>query len=759
MKMAPMTTLLGLVLLFTPCVATVNNAETGKRTISQVVSLLESMLQASKDEGADERKLFAKYKCYCDTNTAEKTATVDEQTELISILESKIEQLQSSTGVLSEQVAKLDADMASNEASRDTAETLRRKQNKDFLALEADLEQAISQMKAAIKTLADIGADQTSAEAAADHKFAMAGYGGSLLKVKTSVKAAMIAAAALDNEVPQEKKVVLESFIQAPFTGTYTAQSGEVVGILKDMRDTFEANLDEAIATEKKEAAAHKKFMDIQLKSYNEMKKSFTQKQGKLGDNDGDLSTKKTQLENAEQAKADAEQFLEELTEMCDKKADEYKQRVALRTNEDAAIAEAISILNSDAAFATFGSVDATSTGGTGARFIQLRAMHKRVRSHAQGDDEARKAVSKFLAPNAAKSLRVARVASMIQAENPFSVVIKEISKMLDIIKKEAKADAEQKSWCADEREKHNGIVADKKKEITSLNGEIDDLEAKIDDPIEGLKKQISDDEVSLEENDKDQKEETAQRTEENGSYQKDIAGLVEAERLLEKAIKVLSAYYETISLVQKGKGKYTPPDAPDTWSAGENQADGAYAGQGGNKAINMLEFILSETQKEEQQAHDFEKDAQHAFEDSMTTLTSDEKDLRENLAKLNVELTEAELALEGAKKLLKVTVEEKETSEAYLAKIKRGCDWINKEYDGRETARADETKALKNARTIIKGTPAYTNAVEAQRQEDLGDCKDVCNDEGTGHAKCKACLAKTSVPGYCAGHPTTTGC
>jgi hypothetical protein len=41
-----------------------------------------------------------------------------------------------------------------------------------------------------------------------------------------------------------------------------------------------------------------------------------------------------------------------------------------LRSQEEAAIAEAIAVLNSDQAFATFGKVDATSTGSTS--FVQL---------------------------------------------------------------------------------------------------------------------------------------------------------------------------------------------------------------------------------------------------------------------------------------------------------------------------------------------------------------------------------------------------
>lgn len=225
MKSVPMTTLFGLLLLLTPCVAISNDGKAaGSRTITQVVELLEGMMAKSKEDGASERKLYAKFKCYCDTNTAEKTSEIDSLTEEISILETQIESLQSSTGGLSQQVAQLDADMASNEQSRNSAQSLREKSSSAFLALQTDLTGAIAQMKSALETLSEVGADQTTAGAAADSKFAMAGYGGSLLakKVQTSVKAALIAANVLMNG-KVEKKQVIESFIQAPPSAEYAA--------------------------------------------------------------------------------------------------------------------------------------------------------------------------------------------------------------------------------------------------------------------------------------------------------------------------------------------------------------------------------------------------------------------------------------------------------------------------------------------------------------------------------------------------------
>merc|ERR1719393_769097 len=131
------------------------------------------------------------------------------------------------------------------------------------------------------------------------------------------------------------------------------------------------------------------------------MSDSYDEKQKSLGGNDNDLATKKKQLAEAKKQKASDEDFLDQLLPLCETKAKGYENRKMLRANEEAAIAEAISILNSDDAFATFGTTDATSTGAL--KFIQL---------HSSADGKVRGAVKKVLqeAAGEAKSARLSKV-------------------------------------------------------------------------------------------------------------------------------------------------------------------------------------------------------------------------------------------------------------------------------------------------------------------------------------------------------------
>merc|ERR1711959_52950 len=88
------------------------------------------------------------------------------------------------------------------------------------------------------------------------------------------------------------------------------------------------------------------------------------------------------QLEELKGELEAAEQFLAKLLAMCAKKAKEFEERKMLRANEEAAVSKAIAILNSDAAFESFGKVKATDSGATGLALVQIgkHTQHVSVR-------------------------------------------------------------------------------------------------------------------------------------------------------------------------------------------------------------------------------------------------------------------------------------------------------------------------------------------------------------------------------------------
>merc|ERR1719482_1068096 len=370
------TVVLALVLLLAaavPSSAESKDLAHGDRTMTKVVKILQEMLKKSKEDGEKDRDLYAKFKCYCDDNEADKKEAISEYKKQIKMIENEIAEVQAVTGELSTEVAQLKQDIADNEQAREDAQSARDKAHEDFVAEEKDMVEAIEKMGEAIDTLAAVGADQTQSSGADHAKFMGK---SSLLKLKASVKEAMSAVSVL---LTQKQRRSLESFLQAPFTGTYTSQSGEIVGILKNMRDTFKSNLASARSAEKAAAEAHEKFMKVKEEAYDTMKEAYDEKQDQLGTNDGDLGTAREEKEAIEEDLANDQEFLAKLLVMCATKAKEFEERKMLRANEEAAISQAIAILNSDAAFEAFGKVKATKSGATGLALVQIGRHSQQV--------------------------------------------------------------------------------------------------------------------------------------------------------------------------------------------------------------------------------------------------------------------------------------------------------------------------------------------------------------------------------------------
>jgi len=798
-----------------------------ERPITKVVKLLEDMLKKSKGDAQNERTLFAKYKCYCDTNTDEKNASIKQANNDIANLSADIEELLGASGKLSQEVAKLKADMADNEQARKEAQTIRDKENTDFLAEETDLEAAIASMKQAVSTLAAIGADQTDNETrdTADHDRYQKGtfmQRQRIVHIGENVRAALKAAGSLLS-VRQQKRV--EALLQGPsFTGTYTSQSGEIIGILKNMRDTFGENLVNARDAEAKAADAHSKFKTTKEEEYDLMDASYTKKQEQLGANDTELGDKRTTLESTQTQLDEDTKFLAELTEMCGLKSAQYEDRKMIRSKEDAAISQAISILNSDEAFETLGK---TKTAGG---FLQVgSAKGLRARNHSWAFSPRQQALkSLLLAAKQTRSLRLTKIAVALQATtgNAFTKVLTAIDKMVEALVKEGKVDQEKFDWCDDEQSTNRASRDEKNSAIDELNSAIDELTTNIED----LTRRLGERNAELVQCHDDQHSATEMRQEEFADYTANITNLKSAEKILHSALKTLKDFYKYLHAKQgdhtytesagtNSKGGFierlagatveelkeacsknpdcagfdsegnlkseigeeysarstlytktysgenpvtelvqtSQPAPPDTWDdeyAG--QREGA-SGEGG--AVGLIARIHRETIQEEEQAHTDESNSQHEYEGQMVGLTDLQRELEETISSLEGQKAEDEATKLAKSQELEKTTKDRDMILAYLDQIRPGCDFIQKNIDTRKAQREAESTALKDAKELLKGTPAFSAAVHKADQEALGACKDTCNENGEDHVECKACLADTSVPGFCAGHPGTAGC
>merc|ERR1719456_1702726 len=155
----------------------------------------------------------------------------------------------------------------------------------------------MGQMETAIQTLSDISIPEEGGAAAltsTSSKLAKKLRGESpkdmqLLGLPTDVKRALKAASIFLS--PADRKLVT-SFIQAGRSSL--AEASPIVGILKQMKDTFQQNLVNAQAGEAAAVETHTTYMDTATEQYDTMQTALDGKNDLLGSNDGDLGTAKS---------------------------------------------------------------------------------------------------------------------------------------------------------------------------------------------------------------------------------------------------------------------------------------------------------------------------------------------------------------------------------------------------------------------------------------------------------------------------------
>merc|ERR1719446_923136 len=124
----------------------------------------------------------------------------------------------------------------------------------------------------------------------------------------------------------------------------------------------------------------------------------------------------------------------------------------------------------------------------------------------------------------------------------------------------------------------------------------------------------------------------------------------------------------------------------------------------GGGKVVAMLEEVLADTRKTEDQAMASEGDAQSAYENFM-------KDSNKAITKTTQSISDMTGARASAKEELSMaktdfgqTMTELEGLDQTNADLHKSCDYTLKNFDARQKARAAEMDALNEAKNILSG-------------------------------------------------------
>jgi len=238
---------------------TFDEEATKNRPVSKVITLLKDMSKQLEKEGDEDEDIYDKMACWCETNDKEKTKAIADASSRISDLTTKIEEHTATSSRLSTEIKNLKKEVADNQAALDKATAIRQKQLAEFNGEEKDLLQSVSALKSAVVVLSK-------------HNSLVQMPESHVAGLVASVQNAMDKhASLLVGVLTHSERRVMSAFVQAP---TYNAQSGEIFGILKQMKETFETNL---ASSQKEETSNQKAFEGLREAKENEIKAGQSQ--------------------------------------------------------------------------------------------------------------------------------------------------------------------------------------------------------------------------------------------------------------------------------------------------------------------------------------------------------------------------------------------------------------------------------------------------------------------------------------------------
>mmetsp|Transcript_10442 Transcript_10442/g.23643 ORF Transcript_10442/g.23643 Transcript_10442/m.23643 type:complete len:700 (+) Transcript_10442:78-2177(+) len=639
--------------------------------VQRVVKLLNEMQATLKKEMDEDEALFCKLKKWCNGNTYEKTEAIEASQSKIAELESSIEELTGKSASLKEKIKELETEVTSDKKALAEATAIREKEASEFQASENDDVQSIEQLKAAITVL-------SKHHGGAPAEF-LAIFSGQQTSSPGFLQQDNSDWSITDLAVLRKAAKSASSFLQAHhedgYYPSYASQSGEIVGILKQLKEDMEKDLSEE---QKQEIAAAAKFAALREAKESEIslgEKMAEKSEDELADTDNALAEAKEDLEQ-ENAKLDENvKFMNNLNTTCETAEEDFDTRKKARLTEIQAVSETIAILTADEARDTFSST--YSLVQVAQR--ESRAEKGKRRAAAQA---LRKAGAVFSNP------AFSALATSVELDS-FTKVKEAIDKMVAMLKQQQDDEVKKNDWCKASlqenemaTEKTTDLIADLEAKVGKLTSEMEKLTSE----IKAAKEQIDSLQVAMQQASEDRKAE-------NLEYQKTVADQAATKEILRKALERLAKFYDEEALLQS-KTSQTPPVAQMTYEKSS----------GSSGVMSMIEKLIGEAAEMVKDSKKSESSAQAAYE----TLVSD---TNASIAALMDEITSKTKAKAKAGKTKVATAEdladanvELEELGKYNTDLHTECDYLLKNFDVRQTGRAEEIEALQQAKSILSG-------------------------------------------------------
>merc|ERR1719271_824821 len=290
-------------------------------------------------EGKKEQELYDKFMCYCKNGV------------------SGLEETDSSVKQLNSDVKKAKADRSESEETLGKAKGIRSKEAKAFAKSSADSKTNIAAMGKAITALEK-------------------GMGSAFLQTRAASELKRIS---ITMDISEADRDVLASFLSngESDSSEYNPASGEITGILKQMKETMEKDLGEAEAAESTALKDFEALTAAKEKQVATLTKEIESKMMRSGEAGVELANMQEDLSDTQKSFAEDKKFLVDITQDCKTKEAEKETNDKLRADELLALADTIKLLNDDDALDLFKKTLPTPS------LLQLKVSSKAMKQQA----------------------------------------------------------------------------------------------------------------------------------------------------------------------------------------------------------------------------------------------------------------------------------------------------------------------------------------------------------------------------------------
>lgn len=645
--------------------------------VSKVVRLLKDMQEQLISEKKQDEDMYEALSCWCKKNGAGKDTAVQVSEQKITNLGSEIEALSAKQSELEQSITTLNTEVASNTEALAAATKLREDELSKFNAEEKDMALSIDSLEDALVVLEKVSFLQVPKK---QHD--------SFLSVQAHVKKVVQTPKAQDilNEIfAPSARDELKAFLQGKATA---GQSGEIIGILKQMKTEFASNLKDMRGGEEKAGGDYKALKEAKTSEIQAGEKMVKEKTALLGKTKVKLSSSKEDLEDTTTALNADQAFLLDLKERCSISDAEWEERSKTRAMEIQAVTDTIGFLADEDNHDTF-----QRTMG----FLQLSSSHRTVK----GEKLRREAAARVLKKSGNKALT--QLANRVTVGN-LNQVVAQVEGMIADIKKETDDEVHHRDFCIEQFHKSDIDIKESDYAIEDLTTKVNDLTALVETlttEIAALKQKVEDLTVGIQ-------QANELRVKENKEFQTTVSDQRATQAILQKALGRLADFYSASSLVQtKGKAKAVAKQEPGAAAPPPPPSLGEYkSNEGAGSVMTMIESIIKDAKDMETESIKSEQDAEVAYQaflhESHDAIDASNRAITDKTEK-KAQSDEAKVAAEADKADAIATGEALADTKAELH---RSCDFVMENFDVREEARAKEIEQLNSALQALKESP-----------------------------------------------------